>query len=109
MGMVIFGAAAYEPSLAHAPTLAPMPLTIRPPSANHWPNLLSEVHHHGLITRNPPVLPKSNRRRALFVRGKIDEILAWEQRKETERDTKFVDWGATNARCRRDNAGGWIS
>lgn len=37
--------------------------------------------------------PKLNRRRALFVLGKIDEILAWEQRKETERDTKFVEVG----------------
>src|ERR1700757_3181494 len=35
--------------------------------------------------------PKLNRRRAVFVLGKIDEILAWEQRKETERDTKFVE------------------
>jgi hypothetical protein len=35
--------------------------------------------------------PKFNRRRAVFVLGKIDEILAWEQRKETERDTKFVE------------------
>ena len=34
-----------------------------------------------------------NRRRAVFVLGKIDEILAWEQRKETERDTKFVELG----------------
>ena len=33
--------------------------------------------------------PKLNRRRAVFVLGKIDEILAWEQKKETERDTKF--------------------
>src|ERR1700722_1665999 len=37
--------------------------------------------------------PTFNRRRALFVLAKIDEILAWEQRKETERDTKFVDLG----------------
>jgi hypothetical protein len=37
--------------------------------------------------------PKFNRRRALFVLTKIDEILAWEQRKETERDTKFVELG----------------
>ena len=37
--------------------------------------------------------PKLNRERALFVLGKIDEILAWEQRKETERDTKFVEIG----------------
>jgi hypothetical protein len=46
-----------------------------------------------LITSNPPIPPKFNRRRALFVLGKIDEILAWEQRKETERDTKFVELG----------------
>src|SRR5258706_1307815 len=37
--------------------------------------------------------PKFNLRGALFVLGKIDEILAWEQRKETERDTKFVELG----------------
>src|SRR6201981_1567208 len=37
--------------------------------------------------------PKVNRRRALFVLTKIDEILAWEQRRETERDTKFVELG----------------
>jgi len=37
--------------------------------------------------------PKFNRRRALLVLAKIDEILAWEQRKEAERDTKFVELG----------------
>jgi hypothetical protein len=37
--------------------------------------------------------PRLNRERALFVLGKIDEILAWEQRKDTERDTKFVELG----------------
>jgi len=37
--------------------------------------------------------PKLNRERALFVLGKIDQILAWEQRKESERDTKFVELG----------------
>jgi hypothetical protein len=37
--------------------------------------------------------PKFSRRRALFVLAKIDEILAWEQRKEVERDTKFVELG----------------
>ena len=46
-----------------------------------------------LHTENPPMPPKFNRRRALFVLGKIDEILAWEQRKDTERDTKFVELG----------------
>jgi hypothetical protein len=39
------------------------------------------------------MLPKLNRRRALFVLTRIDEILAWEQRKDAERDTKFVDLG----------------
>ncbi len=39
------------------------------------------------------MLPKLNRKRALFVMAKIDEILAWEQRKEAERDTRFVELG----------------
>jgi hypothetical protein len=46
-----------------------------------------------LITENPPTLPKLNRRRAMFVLTKIDEILAWEKQKETERDTRFVELG----------------
>ncbi len=46
-----------------------------------------------LLTRNPPMPPKLNRRRALFVLTKIDEILAWEQQKEAERDTRFVELG----------------
>jgi hypothetical protein len=46
-----------------------------------------------LHTEYPPMPPKLNRRRAMFVLAKIDEILAWEQRKETERDTKFVELG----------------
>src|SRR5271154_16620 len=46
-----------------------------------------------LISRDAPMPPKLNRRRALFVLSKIDEILAWEQRKESERDTKFVELG----------------
>ena len=39
------------------------------------------------------MLPKLNRKRALFVLTQIDEILDWEQRKETERDTRFVELG----------------
>jgi hypothetical protein len=39
------------------------------------------------------VAPKLNRRRALFVLDKIDEILAWEKAKERERDVRFVDLG----------------
>ena len=37
--------------------------------------------------------PQMNRKRALFVLTKIDEILAWEKQKESERDTRFVDLG----------------
>ena len=39
------------------------------------------------------MLPKFNLWRARFVLSKIDEILAWEQRRENERDTKFVELG----------------
>src|SRR5438067_133835 len=46
-----------------------------------------------LRTRQPPVLPRLNPRRAVFVLSKIDEILAWERRVEANRDTKFVELG----------------
>src|SRR6266403_3397434 len=46
-----------------------------------------------LRTKIPPMLPKLNRKRALFVLIKIDEILAWERRSEAERDTRFVELG----------------
>jgi hypothetical protein len=46
-----------------------------------------------LFTKYPPMPPKLNCKRALFVLTKIDEILAWEKQKETERDTRFVDLG----------------
>ena len=41
----------------------------------------------------PMVAPKLDRRRALFVLDKIDEILAWEKTKERERDVRFVELG----------------
>ncbi len=37
--------------------------------------------------------PKLNRRRALFVLAKIDEILDWERAVDRERDTRFVELG----------------
>jgi len=37
--------------------------------------------------------PKLNYRRALFVLGRIDEILCWERRTEHERETHFVELG----------------
>jgi hypothetical protein len=46
-----------------------------------------------LISRNPPMAPKLNKKRALFVLTKIDEILAWERKSEAERDTGFVELG----------------
>src|ERR1700688_1674318 len=46
-----------------------------------------------LFTRYPPMPPKLNRKRALFVLTRIDEILAWEKQKEAERDRRFVELG----------------
>ena len=49
----------------------------------------------GLISKEgPPVCaPKLNRRRALFVLNKIDQILVWEKKVENERDTRFIELG----------------
>ncbi len=41
----------------------------------------------------PLVAPKLNRKRAVFVLSKIDEILAWEKAADQERDSLFVDLG----------------
>jgi hypothetical protein len=41
----------------------------------------------------PLMAPNLNRRRALFVLGRIDEILSWERATEQERDTRFVELG----------------
>ena len=40
-----------------------------------------------------PVAPKLNRRRAVFVLSKIEQILAWEKAIDRERDSKFVELG----------------
>jgi hypothetical protein len=45
------------------------------------------------IDGRAPVSPELNRRRALIVLEKIDEILAWEQTKEHERDERFIELG----------------
>ena len=39
------------------------------------------------------VEPKLNRRRALFVLDKVDEILSWERTAEQQKDTRFVELG----------------
>lgn len=40
-----------------------------------------------------PVVPEINRRRAVFVLGKIDEILSWERLQDQEKDVRFVELG----------------
>jgi hypothetical protein len=37
--------------------------------------------------------PDMNRRRAVFVLGRIDEILSWEKSKEHENDVRFIELG----------------
>ena len=39
------------------------------------------------------MLPELDKKRAVFVLGKIDEILAWEKDKLREQDLRFVDLG----------------
>jgi hypothetical protein len=45
------------------------------------------------INGRPSVSPELNRRRILFVLGRIDEILSWEKAKEQEKDARFVELG----------------
>jgi hypothetical protein len=46
-----------------------------------------------LWTNRIPMEPSVDRRRALVVLDKIDEILAWEKTKEREKDVRFVELG----------------
>ena len=46
-----------------------------------------------LHTKNPPMLPKLNQKRARFVLAKIDEIIGWERQTDRERDARFVELG----------------
>jgi hypothetical protein len=45
------------------------------------------------INGRTTVPPEINRRRAVIVLGRIDEILSWEKTKEQEKDTRFVELG----------------
>ena len=45
------------------------------------------------INGRPAVSEEFDHRRAVFVLGKIDEILAWEKQRNHERDLRFVDLG----------------
>jgi hypothetical protein len=58
-------------------------------------------------TRNPPIAPKLNRKRAWFVLAKIHEILAWEQRKEAEKDPALWSWEDIYAKYGPGSTGGW--
>jgi hypothetical protein len=61
-----------------------------------------------LHTNDPPMPPQLNGKRALFVLSKIDEILAWKQRKEAERDTQFVELGKFLCEVlAEDSTGSW--
>lgn len=46
-----------------------------------------------LITKQPPLPPQLNSKRAMLVLAKIDSILAWENSVDSARDTKFVELG----------------
>ena len=45
------------------------------------------------INRGLMLTPEINRRRAVLVLGRIDEILSWERTKEQEKDMRFVKLG----------------
>src|SRR5947209_19495116 len=62
------------------------------PSADPEPATL--IGWTSLTTNGRPLVPPNfNRRRALFVLAKIDEILAWEHNTDQERETRFVELG----------------
>jgi hypothetical protein len=52
------------------------------------PGLTSLWNNRALI-----VTPEINRQRAMFVLGRIDEILSWEKTTEQEKDVRFVELG----------------
>ena len=52
--------------------------------------------------------PELNRRRALVVLSKIDQILAWEKTADQEKDVRFVELGRYLCEVRAGNTGGWI-
>jgi hypothetical protein len=45
------------------------------------------------ISGRSAVSPELNHRRAVFVLGRIDEILTWQKTKDQERDVRFVELG----------------
>src|SRR6266852_6811449 len=64
------------------------------PNSSADPEPATLIGLTSLTTNGRPLVPeKLNRRRALFVLGKIEEILAWEQNTDQERETRFVELG----------------
>ena len=53
------------------------------------------------------MLPKLNRRRAMFVLTKIDEILAWEKQKDASGILGSLNSAVTCAKFGQDSTGGW--
>jgi hypothetical protein len=60
-----------------------------------------------LLTKNPPMPPKLNRRRAELVLSRIDAILAWEARMRTSAIPGSWNWANTCAKCGPASTGGW--
>ena len=60
-----------------------------------------------VLTTNgrPLVAPKLNRRRAVFVLSKVEEILSWEKAMDRERDSKFVELGRYLCEARGSDRG----
>jgi hypothetical protein len=59
-----------------------------------------------LRTRIPPMLPKLNRRRALFVLTKSDEMLAGKSGRKRSGTVSLSNWVGICARCGQDSTGG---
>jgi hypothetical protein len=53
------------------------------------------------------MLPKFNRKRALFVLTKIDEILAWERRLKRSAIPALWSWAGISVKYEPVSTGGW--
>src|SRR2546426_11176473 len=64
------------------------------PNSSADPEPATLIGWTSLTTNGRPLVPPNlNRRRALFVLSKIEEILAWEHNTDQERETRFVELG----------------
>jgi hypothetical protein len=58
------------------------------------------------LTKDRATVPRLNQKRARYVLGRIDEILAWQQATDAERDTRFVELGRYLCEVRSGQYGG---